>query len=99
MTFRKLYWIVESVHADKTSSVQGVYTSIVDLIDKGLGRRGQGPIRLSLTKLDDDQGVLGTWMEADQDGLTMALEPYWQGGTFDQRECSDLVHAFCGSPV
>ena len=62
MMFRKLYWVTEELRSDGSSAVTGVYTSIPNLIRHGLGKvHDAACLRLSLTKLDSDDGPIAAW--------------------------------------
>ena len=92
MMFRKLYWVVEQVHADGTSNVRGVYTSIPDLVDCGLAGL-TGAVRLTLTKLDSNQPPIGLWASPAFEGIHDELHPYVQADDFSDDHRHYLVAA------
>ncbi len=62
MMFRKLYWVVETLLPNGASSIHGVYTSIPNLLKYGIDAQADlHGIRLSLTRLDSDFGVIAAW--------------------------------------
>ena len=74
--FRKLIWVSESVAADLTSSVLGAYTSIPDLMERGLRARDGESLRLTLTKLDSKKEPFGVWSDSHPDDLVAGLQPF-----------------------
>ena len=91
--FRKLYWVSESVAADLTSSVLGVYTSIPDLIDRGLRPRHGESLRLTLTKLDSHKEPFGAWSDSRPDDLVGGLQPFVETEEFTAESVLSLVAA------
>ncbi len=94
MRFRRLYWVTESLSPKGESKVTGVYTSIPDLIRKGLQlcREGSGlQIRLTLVKLDSENEPLGSWSTDNFDGLEASLEEYVRTDEFSEEQCKRLV--------
>jgi hypothetical protein len=89
--FRRLYWVSEQVFEDGTSSVNGVYTSIPDLVRYGLRFPEKGLLRLTLTKLDSDREPLGRWTSPNFDGLADAMEPYVKTEEFSSEQVNSLV--------
>lgn len=96
MMFRRLYWVVEEVEKSGQSQVIGVYTSIQDLIQRGLGCVDEGnDIRLTLTKLDSTKPPLGAWTSPRFEGLEADLEEYVRTDEFTADQCkalSDELH-------
>ncbi len=94
--FRRLYWIVEQVATDGSSRVTGVYTSIQDLVGKGLnwsdGVAGRG-LRLALVKPDTFDRPLGTWTGGTLAGIGADLQAYIQTHEFSEEEVSTLCAA------
>jgi len=78
MTFRRLYWVTEEVNANGGAGVQGVYTSIPDLIKNGIeSRNGKASqLRISLVKLDGAGGPLGVWEAPAFSGIEDSLQEY-----------------------
>jgi hypothetical protein len=89
MMFRRLYWVTEQIDA-QSSQVTGVYTSIPDLIRKGLDMHGKD-FRLTLTKLDCSEGRLGSWQSPAFEGLEERLQDFVATDEFSQEHCSALV--------
>ncbi len=75
MTFRRLYWITERLHEDGTSEATGVYTSIHDLVQRGLPRH-DGGLRLTIAKVDADADPLDRYSSPGFEGLAEDLVPY-----------------------
>lgn len=97
--FRKLYWVSEQVFHDGTSTVNGVYTSIPDLVHYGLRFPDKGQLRLTLTKLDSNQQPLGCWLSPNFDGLEMAMGPYLKTEEFTNDHVKLLVQSLVKSGV
>ena len=93
MMFRKLYWVSETVAADLSSNVVGVYTSIPDLIEHGLRSRPGETLRLTLTKLDSTREPFGVWSESHPDALVAELQPFVQTEEFTAESVLSLVAA------
>ncbi len=89
--FRRLYWVSEQVFTDGTSKVNGVYTSIPDLIRYGLQYAEGGHLRLTLTKLDSSSEPLGTWVSPQFDGLETAMDQYVRTEEFSSEQVKSLV--------
>jgi len=87
--FRRLYWVAEQVDGNGCSCVTGVYTSIQDLIHKGLqwrnGKSG-GSFRLMLVKPDAFDAPFGVWESPKFDGLSEALEAFVGTGEYSREE-------------
>lgn len=90
MMFRRIYWVVENLNGDGTSNVLGVFTSIPDLMEKGLV--GQSNVRLTLTRLDAGNGVLGVWTAPHFEGMRESLTEYIETGEFQIEHCDQLAH-------
>ena len=97
--FRKLYWVSEQVFNDGTSTVNGVYTSIPDLVHYGLRFPEKGQLRLTLTKLDSNQEPLGCWLSPNFDGLEMAMSPYLKTEEFTNEHVKLLMSSLVGTTV
>jgi len=92
MMFRRLYWVVEEVEKAGHSQVIGVYTSIHDLIQRGLGCVDSGNgIRLTLTKLDSTKPPLGAWTSPRFERLEIDLEEYVRTDEFTEDSCKALT--------
>jgi hypothetical protein len=97
MKFRRIYWVTEQFDEKGGSQVAGVYTSIPDLIDKGLrwdeGTPGRAGFRITLVKLDSMKSPLGTWHGPEFAGLDESLKEYIGTGEFNEGDCIQLVDA------
>jgi hypothetical protein len=91
MMFRRLYWVAEQVEVDGTSQVTGIYTSIQDLIQKGLhwckGDGKSASYRLTLVKPDSFNCPLGVWQSPDFAGMNEALEQFVSSNEYTREEC------------
>jgi predicted transcriptional regulator len=97
MKFRKLYWVTEQLDENNGSQVAGVFTSIQDLVEKGLlfiddidKRHG---FRLTLVKLDSRKKPLGSWVSPDYPGIEDDLAEYVKTQEFGVNEIEELVEA------
>lgn len=102
MTFRRLYWVAEQVEADGRSTMTGVYTSIADLVHKGLLWRSTGPasLRLTLIKPDTFDSPLGRWDGTSFDTIEADMAPFEESGEMSVEEVKMLVEglgAFLGA--
>lgn len=89
MMFRKLYWVSEAVAEDGRSRVLGVYTSIPDLVAKGL-RHDSQRLRLNLCKLDGAKDPLGVWDDEGFAGLAAYLAPFVESEEFSAEHVAML---------
>jgi hypothetical protein len=95
MVFRKIYWVIEQMNDNGSSKVCGVFTSIPDLLDRGLcdcGKSGE-KLRLSLHKLDCSQGALGTWIQGDSPQFLDDLKQFVETGEMNDSDCKELAAA------
>ena len=92
--FRRLYWVKEIVESNGASTVIGVYTSIPDLIEHGLGREDDQKVRLSLFQLDRANGCLGVWTCSDLEHMEQDLQKFIKTDEMSQDHVNRLVHAF-----
>jgi hypothetical protein len=97
--FRRLYWVSEQVFQDGTSSVNGVYTSIPDLVRYGLRSPESGHLRLTLTKLDSDKEPLGVWISPEYGGLFESMQPYIKTEEFSVEQVNSLIAALLNPSV
>lgn len=105
MMFRKLYWVTEQLQGNG-ARVTGVYTSVPDLIRKGLIWHGQTApdtrLRLTLVKLDSSKGPLGEWDNSNLANLVADLDPFVKTDEFRQDEVlrlEEAINAFLSAPV
>ena len=100
MKFRKLYWVTEQVGPDGASEVAGVYTSIPDLVDRGIqwkdGIAGREGLRLTLVALDSKKKPLGTWVLPELGNIGQDLNEYVANQEFSPSEVESLVDALNG---
>ncbi|MCW5936508.1 MAG: hypothetical protein KIT11_04285 [Fimbriimonadaceae bacterium] len=94
MKFRKLYWVTEQVGECGCSTVAGVYTSIHDLLNRGVrwmeGIEHDHSYRISLVQLDSIQKPLGTWSAPAFDHLENDLQHYVQTNEMTESEILEL---------
>jgi hypothetical protein len=94
MKFRKIYWVTEFLDKDGAAKLSGVYTSVADLISRGVApRSGVEPpsgLRLSLVQLDSTRPPLGSWSSPGFPGLEESLEEYIGTGELTYSECESL---------
>ncbi|HEY3780835.1 MAG TPA: hypothetical protein VGL56_07115 [Fimbriimonadaceae bacterium] len=97
MMFRRLYWVAEQVDKTGRSKVTGVYTSIQDLIYKGLNwcdeNSGSAGYRLTLVKPDSFNCPLGVWVSPNFAGLANTLENLVTSGEYNRDEVISLTTA------
>ncbi len=95
MIFRRLYWVAEQVDLSGQSKVTGVFTSIQDLIYKGLHwcDGGTGYYRLTLLKPDSFNCPIGVFKSPQFQGLTKTLAVLVEGGEYSSTEVTDLEAA------
>lgn len=94
MMFRKLYWVTEQLGENGISQVNGVFTSIPDLVRKGLKPRegDEMPrLRLSLVKLDSDKAPFGSWQSPEFEGIQAGLQQFVLTDEFSEDHCSMLI--------
>ena len=99
MMFRRLYWVAEQVDKDGRSKVTGVYTSIQDLIQKGLhwcDGNEASDFRLTLVKPDSFNCPLGVWNRKDLGDLQNSLQEFVGTNEYTQEECMMLQNALDG---
>lgn len=102
--FRRLYWITEQTDPNGVFRATGVYTSIHDLVERGLRwiePSGVG-FRISLVKLDCRSDVLGSWVGPQFEGVADGLQPYVDTHEFTIEECLGLqaaLETFMSAPA
>lgn len=93
--FRRLYWIVEQIDETK-SRVTGVYTSIPDLVHKGLHWSSEingHDLRLTLMKPDTFDKPLGRWTGPAFDGMVADLSAFVESHEITTEEVETLTNA------
>jgi hypothetical protein len=94
--FRRLYWVVEQLDTEGRSRVTGVYTSIPDLIHKGLNWcsdfSGKN-VRLSLVKPDTFDRPLGMWTPDNLSDFATELSAFIKTNEMTEAEIKDLKAA------
>jgi len=97
MRFRRIYWVTEQVDEQGLSEVTGVFTSIPDLVDLGLGTRDicpkQAGFRISLCELDSTGSPILTCSSPSFDGFEDALQPIVESGEISASEYASLTDA------
>lgn len=91
--FRKLYWVTEQIASDGKGRVTGVYTSIPNLVREGLACNDLNNLRLTLMKLDSENGSLGTWDGPTFDGLEGKITEFVETDEFSAEHCKTLMGA------
>lgn len=94
--FRRLYWVVEQIGVDGQSRVTGVYTSIQDLIHRGLNWCNEldgHVVRLTLMKPDTFDSPLGQWRASDLTAMVEDLRNYIKTNEMTESEIQDLRSA------
>ena len=89
--------MTEQLDESGQSEVTGVFTSIPDLIDTGLGVRDisekKSRFRLSLCELDSKNKPLLTLESPGFDDFQQKLEPFLTTGEFSREELNSLADA------
>ena|SRR5579859_1722399 len=97
MMFRRLYWVAEQVDNAGRSKVTGVYTSIQDLVQRGLrwcdGSNGPGGYRLTMVKPDCFNCPLGMWESPRFEGMAKDLEEFVENDEYSREEVATLEAA------
>jgi len=89
--FRRLYWIVEEVSDNGATRVTGVYTSIPDLIHRGL--KAGASLRLTIHKPDTYDCPLGQWTNATFAQMGTDLDQFVQTHEYSVEEVKTLGDA------
>lgn len=102
MKFRKIYWVTEQLESSGASHVAGVYTSVADLVSRGVAYRdtvpGDAGFRLTLVQLDSTRAPLGSWSTPGFAGLEEAWEEYIGTGELTLSELESLRAALDSLP-
>jgi hypothetical protein len=97
MKFRRIYWVTEQLDEEGRSDVTGVYTSIPDLVEIGLGIQDYSPcrktVRLSLCELDAAKPPLVSVLWDEYDQLESLLKPFVDDGEMTHEDVVTLVDA------
>jgi hypothetical protein len=97
MRFRRIYWVTEQLDESGAGDVTGVFTSIPDLLDSGIGIRDcsnkKAGFRLTLVELDANKAPLlvlsaATFLEAKS-----MLAPFVESGEITEEESVRLAEA------
>lgn len=92
MMFRKLYWVTEEVDPAGSSRILGVFTSIPNLLRHGLTPKVDiDRLRLTLTKLDCDDGPLASWSGKGFNRLEQDLDQFVSQDEFSAEQAKTLV--------
>jgi len=89
--FRRLYWIVEEFDDAGATHVSGVYTSIPDLIHRGLKTGAR--IRLTIHKPDTYHAPLGQWTNGTLAQIGDDLNQFVQTHEYSVEEVKSLAEA------
>ncbi len=89
--FRRLYWIVEEFDSAGATRVSGVYTSIPDLIHRGLKPGSQ--LRLTIHKPDTYDQPLAQWTNASFAQMAEGLDQFVQTHEYSVEEVKTLAAA------
>ena len=73
--FRRRYWITERLEDEGTSQATGVYTSVYDLVTRGLPRH-DGGLRLTIAALDSEKDPIAHYASPGFQGLHDDLTKY-----------------------
>lgn len=100
MRFRRIYWVTEQVDDAGHSEVTGVFTSIPDLIETGLGIRAVSPksaaFRVTLCELDCRDKPLLTFQSPHFDEIPAQVKPLLESGEMSHEEYLRLIDALRG---
>jgi phage protein U len=92
--------VTEQLSSDGKSEIGGVYTSVPDLIDRGLhwreGVERKDGFRLTLVKLDSTSKPLGCWYFPEFSGMQNDLQEYVASNEFTSVEVETLLEALAG---
>lgn len=93
--FRRLYWVTELLGADGKSQVTGIYTSVPDLVHRGLKRplEANATVRLSLVQVDSEKAPLGVWSGPEFAGLEDGCAPFIRTEEFGVDEIRHLAES------
>lgn len=89
--FRRLYWIVEELGDAGESRVTGVYTSIPDLVHRGL--KAGLSLRLTIHKPDTYDAPLGQWTNETFGEIADGLQTFVQTHEYSVDEVKTLTEA------
>ncbi len=92
MTFRRLYWITEHVKSDGSTQASGVYTSVYDLIERGLPRHHDG-LRLSIAKVDSETDPIAAYVSPGFERLEDDLLTYVKTEEITEDQRQSLLRA------
>jgi hypothetical protein len=97
MRFRRIYWVTEQIDGDGMSEVTGVFTSIPDLVDTGLGIRDisgkKAAFRVTLCELDSRMEPLMRFQSPDFTGFEADVRPILETGEMSLEEYNTLLDA------
>jgi hypothetical protein len=97
MRFRRIYWVTEQFDSEGRSHVTGVFTSVHDLVENGVGVRDisdkQSGYRVSLVELDSKNMPLCVFCSPDFGDVEAALQPYVESGEMTAEEVARIREA------
>lgn len=97
MRFRRIYWVTEQFDEDGRSQVTGVFTSVHDLIQHGIGIRDicdkRAGFRVSLVELDSPKMPLCVFASPEFGNVPEALRQFVESGELSADEVSWISEA------
>lgn len=97
MKFRRIYWVTEQLDETGRGEVTGVYTSIPDLVEYGLGMRDfcdkRAAFRLTLCELDTSKPPLICITSPNFDNIEELLAPFVKDGEITHEDVVALAEA------
>lgn len=97
MKFRRIYWVTEQFNEDGLSEVTGVFTSVPDLLETGLGvtdrSQYKAGFRITLCALDSRGPSLITLTSTDFSDCEDKLAPFVQSGEITEDEAARMKAA------
>lgn len=97
MRFRRIYWVTEQLDEDGRSQVTGVFTSVHDLLEHGIGIRDisdkRAGYRISLVELDSPKLPLCVFTSPDFGDVAKTLQPFVETGELSADEVSWICEA------
>ncbi|MCH8273752.1 MAG: hypothetical protein IH851_03095 [Armatimonadetes bacterium] len=95
--FRRIFWVTEQFDDEGFSEVTGIYTSVPDLIETGLGTRVYGDkkagFRITLCALDTTRPPLLSFSSPDFQNVEAHLAQFVESGEMSSDEVARLAEA------
>ncbi|MBL1150672.1 MAG: hypothetical protein HND42_10745 [Armatimonadetes bacterium] len=93
--FRRIYWVTEQLDDAGRSEVTGIFTSIPDLVERGVGIRPicdkNAGFRITLCALDSPNAPLARFGEAEFGEVEMRLAEFIETGEISTEEVATLA--------